>query len=79
MNPNPRSPNDVLADRHYRHIDTHQVRVSGGSIYLELIVMHCGTDTFWLTRYGYHAAHLPAEWFQVKRRVVTQHAIWELV
>lgn len=61
--PTPRSAGDVLADRAYKMVlaeaDGKQPPTS------VLVVMHCGTETYWSTSYLAAQARLAANWQRV--------------
>jgi hypothetical protein len=73
--PTPRSARDVLADVAYKMAATEQI--DGGNV-TRLVVLHCGTDTHWMTAYIVAHGHLAATWQQVVP-VVETHMTWRPV
>ena len=49
--PSPRSASNVLADRGYKMVVSDQSPQLGGPLMNTLIVLHCGTETYWRTTY----------------------------
>lgn len=57
--PTPRSARDVLADAAYKMVVSEQI---DGRNVTRLVVLHCGTDTHWMTAYLVAHGHLAATW-----------------
>ena len=66
--PTPKTPGEVLRSPSYKMVESN---ILSGYL-VELVVMHCGTDTFWRTTYSHSQIDMPAHWTQVRRIVVTQ-------
>ena len=64
--PSPRSPADVLSDHNYKMVSSEH---NGGHV--TLVVLHCGTETYWECVYHWNADKQPADWFYVVCEAVT--------
>jgi hypothetical protein len=60
--PTPRSARDILADGAYKIMTSEQI---DGSNVIRLVVLHCATDTYWMTAHLVAHGHLAATWQQV--------------
>lgn len=49
----------------------------GGAKTWNVVVLHCGTETYWATEYGDAQAAQPTRWWQVKP-IVVQKTEWRL-
>jgi hypothetical protein len=61
----------VLNDRGYKLASTEQAFGSSGGILVTLVVMHCGTETYWQTTYPHYASGSPTSWEQVEPVIVS--------
>lgn len=63
--PSPRSPSDVLADRHYRAIVNDLSWGPHGGYRVYLVVFHAGTETYWEASYDSANVDQPTNWTEV--------------
>lgn len=68
----PRSASEVLADRGYKMVFSEQAPQIGGQLTNTLVVMHCGTETYWATVYPVMQSTSPMTWQQVEPVVETR-------
>ena len=76
--PTPRSADAVRADRNYKVVVSEQFPTLGGGLNMMIIVMHCGTETYWKTEYEALHPDVAMTWYQVKP-VVHVHTTYERV
>ena len=69
--PTPRSAGDVLADRGYKMVARDQSPTLGTQPTNTLVMLHCGTETYWMTTYLVTQANMPTNWHQVAPVVET--------
>lgn len=70
--PTPRSAGDVLADLNYKMVVTEQFPTISGLLMNKLVVLHCGTETYWQTSYAAMQPSIPMTWQQVEPVVETR-------
>jgi hypothetical protein len=64
--PSPRPPATVLADSSYKHCSSEQ---SNG--YVDLVVFHCGTESYWMCTYHQNNDQQRTTWYEVRPEPVT--------
>ena len=75
--PSPRSPGDVMNDQAYRVVVNEGIATWGGIKTWSIVVLHCGTETYWSAGYDDTQIMQPAKWSRVKP-VVVQKTEWHL-
>jgi hypothetical protein len=71
--PTPRSPRDVLADRGYRMVVSEQASSQiGGHPMNHLVVLHCGSETYWATNYPAAMPSIAVSWKRVEPVIETR-------
>ena len=70
--PSPRSASDVLADQHYKLVVSEQSRRLGGQLTNTLVVLHCGTETHWMTTYPITKMNDAMTWERVEPVIETR-------
>ena len=70
--PTPRSASNVLADRGYKMVASEQAPQISGLPVNVLVVMHCGSETHWMTTYPVMQPNDAMEWHRVMPVVETR-------
>ena len=70
--PTPRSASNVLTDRGYKMIASEQAPQLGGQFTNTLVVLHCGSETYWRTTYPVMKPNVAMEWQRVRPVVETR-------
>ena len=70
--PTPRSASAVLSDPGYKMVLAEQSPQPGGQIFATLVVLHCGSETYWMTKYPVMKSNAPMTWEQVVPVVETR-------
>ena len=76
--PSPRAPVDVMNDQLYRVIEYEGSRNMSGVESWHIVVFHCGTETYWSTRFLPAQISQPVQWQQVKP-VSETSTVWRRV
>lgn len=70
--PTPRSASSVIADQGYKTVASDQVPQFSGQLTTVIVVLHCGSESYWMTAYLVTKANTAMTWQQVSPVVETR-------